>query len=98
MLTNSSAPIEAITVFLAKRIITMDETLPEATAVAVSQGRVVAVGAMHEMTPWMQGRQVTVDRQFEDKVLMPGLIDNHIHPFLGALLMPQEPSRPIVMP
>jgi predicted amidohydrolase YtcJ len=49
---------------------------------------VVAVGAMHEMTPWMQGRQVTVDRQFEDKVLMPGLIDNHIHPFLGALLMP----------
>ena len=83
-----SAPIQAITIFLAKRIITMDESLPEAEAVAVSQGRVVAVGSMKDMTPWMQGREVTIDRQFEDRVLMPGLIDNHIHPFLGALLMP----------
>lgn len=81
-------PIKAITIFPAKRIITMDESMPDANAVAVSQGRVVAVGSMDDMTAWTTGREVTVDRQFEDKVLMPGLIDNHIHPFLGALLMP----------
>lgn len=88
MSTSKSAPIQALTVFLAKRIVTMDESLPQATAVAVSEGRVVAVGNLDDLKPWMQGREVTVDRQFENSVLMPGLIDNHIHPFLGALLMP----------
>ncbi|MFZ4482204.1 MAG: amidohydrolase family protein, partial [Rhodoferax sp.] len=72
----------------------MDESLPEATAVAVSQGRIVAVGDMASLQPWMVGREVTVDQRFADMVLLPGLIDNHIHPFLGAILMPTEHIAP----
>jgi predicted amidohydrolase YtcJ len=83
-----------LTVFTARRILTMDESLPEATAVAVADGRIVAVGDLDSMAPWRAGRDVTVDDRFADRVLMPGLIDNHIHPFLGALLMPTEHIAP----
>lgn len=83
-----------LTIFTARRIHTMDESLPEATAVAVAEGRIVAVGDLDSMAPWREGRQVTVDERFADKVLLPGLIDNHIHPFLGAMLMPTEHIAP----
>lgn len=64
--------------------------MPEATAVAVSEGRIVAMGSLDSMAPWHEGRDVTVDERFAGQLLLPGLIDNHIHPFLGALLMPME--------
>ncbi|MEZ5730295.1 MAG: amidohydrolase family protein [Burkholderiaceae bacterium] len=37
---------------------------------------------------------MTVDSRFADKILLPGLIDNHVHPFLGALLTPTEIIAP----
>lgn len=89
-----TAPRPPLTLFTARRIITMDESLPEATAVAVSEGRIVAVGSLDSLAPWCEGRSVTLDDRFADRVLMPGLIDNHIHPFLGALLMPTEHIAP----
>lgn len=94
--TQSSEPLGVgpITVFVARRIITMDESLPEATAVAVSNGRIVAVGSPDDMQVWRAGRQVVIDEQFADCVLMPGLIDNHIHPFLGAILQPMAQIAP----
>ncbi|MDE1947396.1 MAG: amidohydrolase [Burkholderiales bacterium] len=88
---NARSPL---TVFTARAIHTMDESLPQATAVAVADGRIVAVGDLASMAPWREGREVTVDTRFADKVLLPGLIDNHIHPFLGALLMPTEHIAP----
>lgn len=86
--------LKPLTIFTAKRIHTMDPSLPEATAVAVSEGRILAVGDLESMAPWREGRQVTLDDRFGDKVLLPGFIDNHIHPFLGALLMPTEHIAP----
>ncbi|MFO1224781.1 MAG: amidohydrolase [Burkholderiaceae bacterium] len=83
-----------LTIFTARRIHTMDESLPLATAVAVADGRIVAVGDLDAMAPWREGREVTLDRRFERQVLLPGLIDNHIHPFLGALLMPTAHIAP----
>ncbi len=81
-------------IFVARRIHTMDETLPEATAVGVVGDRIVAVGDLASMAVWREGREVIVDERFRDKVLMPGLIDNHIHPFLGAFLTPMELIAP----
>lgn len=85
---------EPLRIFVARRIHTMDDSLPEATAVGVIGERIVAVGDLESMAPWREGREVEVDERFRDKVLMPGLIDNHIHPFLGALLMPMEIIAP----
>lgn len=84
---TESSPRELV-IFTAKKIITMDETLPDAQAVAVSNGRIVAVGTLEEMDAWTHGRAVRIDRSFEQQILAPGFIDNHIHPFLGALLLP----------
>jgi predicted amidohydrolase YtcJ len=86
--------MQTVTVFTARKIITMDPSLPNAAAVAISEGRIMAVGDLASMEPWFKGRNVTVDDRFADKVLMPGFIDNHVHPFLGAILTPMEIIAP----
>ena len=76
---------ERITVFVAKKILTMDPTNPEATAVAVRGNRVVGVGSMEDLAPWLEAYPHDIDETFADKVLMPGMIDPHLHPLLGAI-------------
>ena len=89
-----SAGREPLVIYPARRVVTMDDSLPAAEAVAVSGDRVVAVGDLESMQPWRAGREVRIDEQFRDKVLMPGFVDNHIHPFLGALMLPCEIIAP----
>ena len=94
MTSPASPKLPPMTVFVARAIHTMDESLPSATAVAVIGERIAAVGDLDSLAPWFKDRAVTIDRRFEQQVLLPGLIDNHIHPFLGALLMPTEHIAP----
>ena len=75
-----------VTVFLAKEIVTMEPGLPRATAVAVADGRIVAVGELEDMQPWLDKPGGRIDRSLEDKILMPGFIDPHVHPSLPAVL------------
>lgn len=89
--TSTRAPMR---IYLARRIHTMDESLPQATAVGVIGDRIVAVGDLESMAPWREGRAVIIDESLRDKVLMPGFIDNHVHPYLGALLTPMEIIAP----
>lgn len=77
-----------ITVFTAKQIHTMSDSQPHATAVAVRDGVILEAGTMDSLHPWLDGAEYTIDDQFADKVLMPGLIDPHLHSFIGAVLMP----------
>lgn len=77
-----------ITVFTAKTIHTMCESAPQATAVAVRNGRILEAGSLETLTPWLEAHDHKIDRRFEDKVLMPGFIDPHLHPFIGAILLP----------
>ena len=85
---GTAAPgTEPIRVFVAKSIVTMDDTLPRGTAVAVRGGRILSVGDLASLEPWLGGPH-TIDRRFEESVLLPGLIDNHLHPLLAALLLP----------
>ena len=78
--------LDTMTVYTARKIITMDPAIPNATAVAVAEGKIVSVGSLESLQSWTQGRTVTVDNRFKDKVLMPGFIDPHVHPSLPALL------------
>ena len=84
-LSDQSPAEDAITVYTASKIITMDPTNPVATSVAVRGKRIVAVGSMEDLQPWMDNYSYTVDERFADKILMPGLIDPHLHPMLGAI-------------
>lgn len=76
-----------ITVFIARNIRTMEPSLPEATAVAVRDGRIVEVGSLKTLQPWLDAHPYRLDRTFEKHVLMPGFIDPHLHPSLAAYLL-----------
>ena len=76
-----------ITVFTARKIITMNDSAPQATAVAVRDGRIIEVGSLDTLQPWLDAHPHQIDDRFADHVLMPGFIDPHLHPTLGATLM-----------
>jgi predicted amidohydrolase YtcJ len=77
-----------ITIYTARRIHTMSASNPIAEAVAVRDGIILEAGRLEDMQPWLQGAEVTIDDQFADKVLFPGFIDPHLHPSLGATILP----------
>ena len=80
-----------ITVFVAKKIVTMDPSLPTATAVAVSDGKILSVGSLADLKPWTDRYPTKIDRQFADKVLYPGFVEAHGHPLLGGLTQTSLP-------
>lgn len=71
-----------ITVYAARRIITMNPMQPDATHVAVRDGRVLAVGDLERMRAW---GEYTLDERFKDKILMPGLVEGHCHLKEGSM-------------
>ena len=73
------------TVYTARRVITMDPDIPDATAVAVADGRIAAVGSLDDLRDGG-----TVDDTFADAVICAGLIDQHLHPILGASTLVTE--------
>lgn len=68
----------------------MDPSLPTATALAVRGQRIVEVGTLESLRPWLDTHDHEIDERFGDLVLLPGLIDPHVHPPLMALLMATE--------
>ena len=71
-----------ITVFAASKIITMDPNLPEATHVAVREGKVLAVGGADCANAW---GAVTHDDRLASHVLMPGFVEGHAHMMAGKM-------------
>ncbi len=77
-----------ITVFEAKRIVTMERSLPHARFMAVVNGMVLGLAdRLEDLTAWTGGREVNHDRRFAGKVIFPGLIDPHIHPMQSAVML-----------
>jgi predicted amidohydrolase YtcJ len=79
-----------VVVYTAKKIVTMDPARSTAPAVAIAGGRIVAVGSLDEVKRALAGRAFTVDQTFADKIVMPGLIEQHLHPILAALALKSE--------
>ncbi|KAA2315377.1 amidohydrolase [Pseudooceanicola sediminis] len=73
---------DPIKVFKAKMIRTMARNTPEATHVAVRDGRILAVGSEADCATW---GDIVVDTRFEDKVLMPGFVEAHGHAMEGTV-------------
>ncbi|MCO4824591.1 MAG: amidohydrolase [Amylibacter sp.] len=70
------------TVFSAKKIVTMNPNRPEASHVAVREGRILGVGDLSELEVW---GEYTLDERFAGKVLMPGFVEGHAHTMEGTL-------------
>ena len=86
----TDTPTSDITVYTARRIHTMSRSAPEATAVAVRDGRILEVGSLETLRPWLERYPHKIDARFADKVILPGFIDPHLHPSLAAVLLPSE--------
>jgi predicted amidohydrolase YtcJ len=74
-----SAPV---TIFRARLIRTMDPARPEATHVAVRDGRVLGVGDRETLAGWGPHE---LDERFAGQVLLPGFVEGHSHLMEGAL-------------
>ncbi|MCW5256736.1 amidohydrolase [Verminephrobacter aporrectodeae subsp. tuberculatae] len=74
--------MSTITVYTARKIITMNPMQESATHVAVRDGRVLSVGTLADVQAW---GAFTLDERFADKVLMPGLVEGHCHLKEGSM-------------
>lgn len=90
-LPSDSPPAERrtaspVTIFTAAKILTLDPMHPVVSAVAVQDGRILAVGTLEEVKGWAQDAPVTVDDRFAGEVILPGFIEAHMHPQLTGIL------------
>lgn len=76
-MTAESIAQFADVVFVNGKVWTMDRSKPRAEAVAVSEGRILAVGANAEVKKFKTASTRIVD--LKGKLMLPGFIDNHVH-------------------
>lgn len=76
-----------ITIYTAKKIITMDPFQPEATAVAVKDDRIYSIGSLADMKHWLKAGSYTVNTQFANNIITPGMIEAHDHWTLLIMLL-----------
>ena len=69
-------------IYRARRILTMNPANPEATHVAVRDGRILGAGPLEDLKGWGEH---TLDERFADKVLMPGFVEGHSHAYEGGV-------------
>ena len=94
----STPKVSNVTVFVAKKIVTMDPAIPNATAVAVADGRILSVGSLEDMKPWTDKYPTQINRDFANKVMYPGFIEPHAHPLLAGILFNKPLLTPSPMP
>src|SRR5690606_8642824 len=68
-----------VTVFPARRILTMNPSRPSVEAVAVRDGRILGAGDLESIQGWLHDGRHAIDRRFEHDVILPGFIDAHMH-------------------
>ena len=87
-----------ITVFTARKIVTMDPGRPTGNAVAVKDGRILSVGTLETLKPWLDRYPHKIDETFAEKIIMPGLIDPHTHFHWSGWVVGLEYVGPIDSP
>ncbi|MFN8594543.1 MAG: amidohydrolase [Thermomicrobiales bacterium] len=85
--SSSLEDVGTITVYPARTIVTMNDGQPTADVVAVADGRILSVGTMESIQPWLDVFPHEIDDTFADMVLMPGFIDPHLHLIIGGTYM-----------
>lgn|GEM_PF-128901 len=71
-------------IFFGGDFITVDKSKPSIEALAVYQGKIVAMGSKAEVLKWKGSRTTMID--LKGKTLMPGFVDAHTHPILSAMM------------
>jgi len=83
-------------IYTTNEIITVNETNPTAEAVAIKNGKIIGLGELSNLKD--QFPQATLNTQYQNSVLIPGLIDPHIHMTLGSMMYGLDWIPPWDMP
>ena len=59
-----------LTLYPAKKVITMNPSMPQAKAILVDNDRIVEVGSIERMKPWLDAKPHQVDDRFKDLSLI----------------------------
>ncbi len=84
----ASAQVNADTILLNGKIVTLDATTPAAEALAVRDGKIMAVGKSDDIRKLAGSRTRTVD--LGGRTVIPGLIDSHMHAIRAAMFYATE--------
>jgi predicted amidohydrolase YtcJ len=78
-------------------VLTVDDLAPTAEALAVSDGRIVAVGNRSTVEKWIGPETQKLD--IGDGCVMPGLVEAHGHPLMEAIVLSDRMVgiRPVTM-
>jgi predicted amidohydrolase YtcJ len=87
---NVFPSVPQATVYVARKVITMEPNSDGADAVVVVGDRVLGSGPRAEVEARLGDQPYTIDETFADKVIIAGLIDQHVHPTLAALTLTLE--------
>ena len=79
------APQPADMILSDGRVYTLDEAMPWAEAVAIRDGRIVAVGTDQEVLNRFQGQVF----ELGGRMVLPGFHDSHVHPMYGGIQLIQ---------
>ncbi|MEM1434285.1 MAG: amidohydrolase family protein [Pseudomonadota bacterium] len=82
----------ATVIYPARAVVTLNRAAPAAEAVAIRRTRIAGVGSLSELRDRFP--EARLDRRFRDLVIVPGLIDPHMHVLLGAMLYAQPFAAP----
>lgn len=89
-IVKATKPLPEATIYVAKEIVTLDPAKPRVEAVAVVGNRIVATGSLKELQAAAGKQKFRIDRTFADKIIVPGFVAQHDHPFLSGLTMTTE--------
>ncbi|MEB3342414.1 hypothetical protein [Okeania sp.] len=93
-----------VIIYTAQKIMTMEAAQPEIKpsktpegntilpAVAVEGDTILAVGTLEQVQRTLKelNKEYSIDDTFENKVILPGFVEHHLHPLLGAMTMAVE--------
>lgn len=81
----------AITVYPALDVITMSDSITDANAVAVQDGKILDVGSQQDLVKRYKDKAgYQLDDSFAEKVITPGFVEPHAHIWLFALVSNTE--------
>lgn len=75
-------PSSTTVIYSARKIITMCPSQPDASHVAVRDGRILGVGSLEGLKEW---GECIVNDTFAEKIIIPGLIEAHSHATGGGM-------------
>jgi predicted amidohydrolase YtcJ len=84
---NSLPSLPEATLYLARKVVTMEPDRMTADAVVVVGDRVLGTGSRADMEALLSGQAYSIDETFVDKYIFAGFIDQHVHPVLAGLTL-----------